>query len=928
MTSDDKLGRERVLSAGIPLAVVLIDPLTTPTPERAMAIPTQPTPAAQKSESSQAVPEANGSREEPKGPSRPKARQTSTLYMGGDDWEECLASDSQPADDGEGLQRWDREFERQWTKSRSSSLRSTSSHRPDLGQDSLQSNTSSWRKAGPQPHPEGWTPSGMLKKSKTTSNTTLGRGSSQLIQGYLNFSASRCGRIRTFALPPSSVSTLNFETLSRILELDKRLDESSWTDPKAKPRLSRTASGSKSLWSRRKTASRRQANLYIEHRVQPAGNGRQTRPYSRWSELTPWPAAQDTLQGFLMTEFFRRQLTEGDWTLLSVKERGEAAPTEDEAFGPSGISRVGKGLSRLSWGLGNLFGNNEWSPSDGGRMRQQYLQLDLGDGSQVAEPLLEESRGFSETDKAHRNKRTGLGIFGRLMTSIWRSRSEQPAPSSQKSECQDATAMTAQTDDANVFAGEADARELFIDDITDAVKSRAANNTTTPSIFSNSVVSDSSRKGLLRQPLSRLSKRRTDESTPSRVTLKEGLEKFKRFVRVPFKRSSGCSDSTDFNEREGPRLNGRRWISPARESDADPFLSTEDPIDPPTGGDTDRQINHKRSREPVPRLLLERTDLSVKNLNVKSQIIQVPPPDGTILKDTTAFHQPPTRRAGKHSCKKGEIHKGERRGRFRGRQRQRNGEVLSIARLTEIKDSPKQDSGEVPGPVLAQDSARPDIILSPPTTLGSGSLATAASRERALLNSNLETDFAGEDAQSQEIPPRQNSSQDDDYFLHRAAHTEARLAGVVDNYAGARAPQSNKALDKICDRNSTEGVENEPPSPTVLRAAKDAPKLWTRRLAGVRKSASSSKIASNVSASSIPANNSLSLALPSKGTFARMRRDLGAPTKALTPTWPLEHSVPTTANLLSAHQDAGVTSNSPIRGAHTTESAASCIGSR
>lgn len=116
-------------------------------------------------------------------------RQRSTVYVGADDWEE--GSNDEEGSSPQGRSRWDREFDLQWTKSRSSSVASSAAHRGDLAHDTL-SGSSRALKGGNQDHQrdlDEWTPSGMLRRGKTGSNTTLGRGGNQLIEGYLNFSA-------------------------------------------------------------------------------------------------------------------------------------------------------------------------------------------------------------------------------------------------------------------------------------------------------------------------------------------------------------------------------------------------------------------------------------------------------------------------------------------------------------------------------------------------------------------------------------------------------------------------------------------------------------------------------------------------------------------------------------------------------------------
>lgn len=189
--------------------------------------------------------------------------------------------------------------------------------------------------------------------------------------------SSRGGLVRTFVLSPSSVERISFDTFKRILELDTPFASSGWQQEALalrQPKRSSRTSGlnlTQSLFPRRKAL----CSLYIEHKTRTSPL--QTRPYSQWSRLLPWDAKDGSLQTHLLQSFFRSQLAEDGWIVLSVREPGEGPPDQTESWGPSGLRRVGKGLSRLSWGLGNLFAAVDAQPNETVHDREHpYTLLD------------------------------------------------------------------------------------------------------------------------------------------------------------------------------------------------------------------------------------------------------------------------------------------------------------------------------------------------------------------------------------------------------------------------------------------------------------------------------------------------------------------------------------------------------------------------
>ncbi|CAO1628776.1 unnamed protein product [Parajaminaea phylloscopi] len=754
-------------------------------------------------------------------------RQASTLYVGADDWEESpFAEDGEEAVGEEGRSRWDREFERQWTKSRSSSVASAASQQPAAkSRRAIEGGFLADSKPWPAPHPEQWTPSGMLKRGVTSSNTTLGRGGSQLIQGYLNFSASRGGMTRTFALSPSSVSTLTFETLARILELDKRIQDSSWADPKAKPRLSRPPSSSRFFWSARSPSVRRQATLYIEHRVVPVSGGTQPRPYSRWSQLTPWPGTQDTLQGFLMADFFRRQLHEGEWTVLSIKERGENAPAEDEAFGPGGTVRVGKGLSRLSWGLGNLFGNNDWpSPSDGSRLRQRYVQLGLEDEPQGTEPLL----GATEISKDRKPHTAEPSVFGRFMSSIFgsrhKSREQSKSPWSRRSKGPSSGAKDEQasrTDHA--AASHSTAREAHA-----SASQRTPEPLAGPVRSATSAEDDTTLETVQQQRLrTRLGDWTKNPVPRSRETLRKGLAKVKMAVRSPFQRSlrTSASGSTDFNERERRRLKGRQWLSPVQsdlKSPSNPFLSNDDPVESaPAPRIHQTSTGVKSSPKAGARALLERTDVSVKDLDVEKLHIPVP------------AHPAEYPNLGSHDLRAdrplGLPASFEPSGARESKQR----------RAPAAVNTPTGDFSATNSEAMISAEERHQLVT-PGARAGT---SQSQARDRAFLNSTLEIEYMNGDGDSPDIPQRKSSSQDDAYLALRAARAEERLSvTALDTEEESTHPRSRiearrkEIKDLVGPKSSTKNdqqprVKQIDPSPSSsgARVIIDPPSLWAKR---------------------------------------------------------------------------------------------------
>lgn len=562
--------------------------------------------------------------------------------------------------------------------------------------------------------------------------------------------SSRGGIIRTFALPPSSLDRLSFEMLVRILQLDKSLEESFWSDPKAKPRLSHRPSSAKSRFSQRFSPNKL-ATLYIEHRVVPTTGDVHPRPYSRWSHLTPWPVADGSLQAFLVNDFFQRRLHDADWIVLSVKERGEAAPGEHESFSPAGLNRLGKGLSRLSWGLGNLFGASEWAPlSDGSRMRQQYLQLRLEDDVQETEALLAPNsvQPSSQTPESS----SVITRFLRLLSPPQTSTKDRGLKGSEAAQ----PIQSEWSHHTPGASGEADARALSIDDIAKAVATSPNPPAQIRTVWSDTTRQSTRPTGLVSKALAKLQTRQESGTTAVQPALKRRWVRAKQILRESILRRPASTSSSSFNTREAEHMHTRLWLSPPRQassSEEDPFASA--PKERAATTENTTGPGPKTSLIGPARQFTEQLDATDRELRG----YKVPKTNVSAQRDGVSGDQPSAPAADsspEHAVK---------RLRFR---RRRRGGPGTLER--DVKEGPSSSPVE-----LKSSNAQSGAPLS-----------ADSQRKRALLNSTLELDVSdGESlgrsrktsrADNIDIPPRKSSSQDDAFFLRRAVRAEARLS--------------------------------------------------------------------------------------------------------------------------------------------------------
>lgn len=199
----------------------------------------------------------------------------------------------------------------------------------------------------------------------------------------LNFSVKWNEDIRSFHLDVQQIETMSYDTLINLFEMDRDRSLTSW--PLRPKDRRRPAMG---LFARlsRKNAKNHSYALFIEHR---RTDGRPTsRPRSIWSVLSPWQQQDRSLQIQLLRDFFRAQAMERKWVMILVHDSSDESPDDDIGWSPSGLERLGKGLSRLSWGLGNLLGttNNEQSfPSDVSRA-EDHLRIAEASRSQSTRP--------------------------------------------------------------------------------------------------------------------------------------------------------------------------------------------------------------------------------------------------------------------------------------------------------------------------------------------------------------------------------------------------------------------------------------------------------------------------------------------------------------------------------------------------------------
>ncbi|PWN30115.1 hypothetical protein BDZ90DRAFT_5101 [Jaminaea rosea] len=530
---------------------------------------------------------------------------SSHYSSGADEWEEEYEQgDDQEA--GAGKERWFKEFDRQWNESRASSLgRASRESKPPIidvdARDDAEGGSASRTSSRLRPHPADWRVSGML--GKANSSTTLGREARDPIHGYLNFTASRGGAVRTFALPPSSIDGLTYETLARILDLERSLEDSSWGLPgsgnSARRKGKRSSSSTNFFGSSSRSRTSHLPTLYIEHTVDPSilatGSKRTPRPYSKWSPLTPWPHPNESLQGFLMADFFRRQVTKGAWVHLTIKEKGEPPPKDSEAFGPSGVARIGKGLSRLSWGLGSLFGglDSPASPREEPARRQQYLQLkdnlldSSEEGTDDSKMTGRQARAAVDRDVKGEKQREP-GPVRRWLRSVFRlgakSETKKPDQAAQSPEVGSTRPLLPQ-------ASEQDAPVLDINAITAGAAAAAANPQANPEPIDpfrdptpqpqpqapQHLHRTSARSSSIRQTYRESKQRlltRSDPGETARPKIKQRLTSLRAAIvtplalalnmRLPHSSSTGSSQDEDdaFNRRERERLRKRTWMTP------------------------------------------------------------------------------------------------------------------------------------------------------------------------------------------------------------------------------------------------------------------------------------------------------------------------------------------------------------------------------
>jgi hypothetical protein len=167
---------------------------------------------------------------------------------------------------------------------------------------------------------------------------------------------------RTFSLPPSSLKTLSSTSLAHILELDIPISRSRWDPETRSGRAARTRRGS---WQSLRTVGERimlaaqPAEVWIAYQPRIAGAAGAKPRHPRWLRLDDFALAEPTLQSAVLERYLRSYITveeEPEWLSLMIREASEGAPPASDDRGPTGMQRVGKGLSRLSLGVASLFG--------------------------------------------------------------------------------------------------------------------------------------------------------------------------------------------------------------------------------------------------------------------------------------------------------------------------------------------------------------------------------------------------------------------------------------------------------------------------------------------------------------------------------------------------------------------------------------------
>lgn len=178
--------------------------------------------------------------------------------------------------------------------------------------------------------------------------------------------------MRCFSIPAEQIDSICYQTLLDLFEVGQFSEVSSWPS-KRKQRQRRSLLA---RFSRRPSPA---YGLFVEHRL---GNVPSTsRPRSKWSPLAPWDDSDGSLQLHLLRDYLRKQAAERNWVMVLVRDHSQDEPTGDTAWTPSGLERLGKGLSRLSWGLGNLLGDTDHALQTKVD-REAYLRLGEDDESQ------------------------------------------------------------------------------------------------------------------------------------------------------------------------------------------------------------------------------------------------------------------------------------------------------------------------------------------------------------------------------------------------------------------------------------------------------------------------------------------------------------------------------------------------------------------
>lgn len=167
---------------------------------------------------------------------------------------------------------------------------------------------------------------------------------------------------RTFSLPPSSLKTLSSTVLAHILELDVPISRSRWDPDMRSGRAARTRQGS---WSSLRSVGERimlaaqPAEVWVAYQPRIAGAAGARLRHPKWLRLDSFALAEPTLQSAVLEQYLRSYITveeEPEWLSLMVREANAGAPPASEDRGPTGMQRVGKGISRLSLGVASLFG--------------------------------------------------------------------------------------------------------------------------------------------------------------------------------------------------------------------------------------------------------------------------------------------------------------------------------------------------------------------------------------------------------------------------------------------------------------------------------------------------------------------------------------------------------------------------------------------